>query len=333
MSQFLRLLNEPDKAPALLDACTRLRQGVTDPRYFVVAPESFDAVPGKPFAYWVSENMREIFRRVTAFENEARTVKQGLATADDFRFVRVWWEICPHTWVPLSKGGAYSPFYADIYLVIEWSAKGTILKAKVVQEYGNAGKRIYNEAHYFRPGLTWPLRTQSGLSQRAMPRGCIFGHKGPAAFVANDDPEELLALLALTNSRAFGLLVSLQMAFGSYEVGVIQKTPVPTLTAEQSQSLAALARRAWSLKRNLDTVTETSHAFLLPAALRPRLGDYDPPAIEAELAHIQADIDALAFDLYGFTEKVASGEWRAKKIPPRKTMTRRTRPRPLITRH
>jgi hypothetical protein len=33
-------------------------------------------------------------------------------------------------------------------------------------------------------------------------------------------------LLALTNSRAFALLVSLQMAFGSYEVGVIQKTPV-----------------------------------------------------------------------------------------------------------
>ncbi len=63
----------------------------------------------------------------------------------------------------------------------------------------------------------------------------------------------------------------------------------------------ALARRAWSLKRTLDTVNETSHAFLLPAALRARLGDYEPPAIEAELARIQAEIDRIAFDLYGFS--------------------------------
>jgi hypothetical protein len=135
-----------------------------------------------------------------------------------------------------------------------------------------------------------------------MPAGCIFADKGPAAFVVNDDSSELLALLALTNSRAFGLLVSLQMAFGSYEVGVIQKTPIPPLTSAQCLALATLARRAWSLKRTLDTVTETSHAFLLPAALRPRLHDYDPPAIEAELARIQAEIDATAFDLYGFAE-------------------------------
>ena len=41
---------------------------------------------------------------------------------------------------------------------------------------------------------------------------------------------------------------------------------------------------------------------MLPAALRARLGDYDPPAIEAELVHIQAEIDIIAFDLYGFAE-------------------------------
>ncbi len=135
-----------------------------------------------------------------------------------------------------------------------------------------------------------------------MPRGCIFGHKGPAAFVAEDAPEPLLALLALTNSQPFLMLVSLQMAFGSYEVGVIQRTPVPDLPVNKQTTLALLARRAWSLKRTLDTIEETSHVFLLPAALRPRLGAYDPPTIDAELAHIQAEIDAIAFDLYGFAE-------------------------------
>ncbi|WP_295543465.1 hypothetical protein [uncultured Thiohalocapsa sp.] len=134
-----------------------------------------------------------------------------------------------------------------------------------------------------------------------MPAGCIFADKGPAAFVADDDPEALLALLALTNSRAFALLVSLQMAFGSYEVGVIQRTPVPDLNPAQRTQLAQLARRAWSLKRTLDTTTETSHAFLLPLALRPRQGDFDPPAITAKLAAIQAEIDQIAFELYDFS--------------------------------
>jgi len=172
-----------------------------------------------------------------------------------------------------------------------------------------------------------------------MPAGCIFADKGPAAFVAEDDPDELLALACLLNSNAFGLLVSVQLArvelAQSYEVGLIQQTPIPTLTAEQRLQLAALARRAWSLKRTLDTTTENSHAFLLPAALRRdvsstdasesataasnttvqehnfsvpsvssvvNLSNYDPPAIVAELARIQAEIDALAFDLYGFEE-------------------------------
>jgi hypothetical protein len=49
-------------------------------------------------------------------------------------------------------------------------------------------------------------------------------------------------------------------------------------------------------------VEETSHAFLLPGALRSRLGDYDLPSIEPELARIQTEIDAIAFDLYGFSE-------------------------------
>jgi hypothetical protein len=82
----------------------------------------------------------------------------------------------------------------------------------------------------------------------------------------------------------------------------LQYLPFPSIDIQKNQLLSKLMQRAWSLKRTLDTIEETSHAFLLPAALRPRLGDYDPLAIEAKLARIQAEIDAIAFDLYGFSE-------------------------------
>jgi hypothetical protein len=119
--------------------------------------------------------------------------------------------------------------------------------------------------------------------------------------VDGDSSVDLLALLAITTSSSFRYLVDLQMAFGSYEVGVIQRTPVPAHSAPDRDRLASLARRAWALKRTLDTINDTSHAFLLPRRLRSRTGTFDPAAIEPELADIQRQIDDLAFDLYGIT--------------------------------
>ncbi len=311
MTVFLRLLAETDKAAALQTACSKLRSGVADTRCFEVAPSAFDAVPGKPFAYWVSDAVRETFRRLPAFEGDGRTVKQGLATADDFRFVRAWWEIGragTPKWFGFAKGGAYSPFYADVYLVVNWVQGGAGIKNNL-NEKGSVRSNVWMlkdtaPNFFFRPGITWPRRT-NGLSFRVMPAGCVFADKGPAVFVAQDNQAELLALSCLLNSRAFGLLVAVQLArvelAQSFEVGLIQQTPIPPLTTNH-WSLATLARRAWSLKRTLDTINETSHAFVLPFALQQACGYFNPTGIHAELADIQAKIDAMAFDLYGFSE-------------------------------
>ncbi len=102
------------------------------------------------------------------------------------------------------------------------------------------------------------------------------------------------------NSSPFGYLVSVQLArtelAQSYEVGLLQQTPVPGLLA--CQALAEHARKAWALKRALDTVTETSHAFLLPGELRSHLKPFDSLAIGVELARIQSAIDDLIFGAY-----------------------------------
>lgn len=306
MTHFLRLLTEIEKGKALEIACQRLRQGVPNPCNFDVAAESFDAVPGKPFAYWVSDAVRNVFKELNSLEAGERTARQGLATAEDFRFVRAWWESQGSSWFGFAKGGAFSRFYADVYLLANWEDDGAEIKAGICRRYpylnGNAEFVAKNTQFYFRPGMTWSLRSQIGLGIRAMPSGCIFGHKGPAAFAENDEPDELLALLALVNSSSFALLVSLQVAFGSYEVGVMQRTPIPVLDGATRKKLAVLSRQAWSHKRTLDTIEETSHAFVLPTALRGRVGYFDPPTIEAELARIQSQIDEIAFDLYGFNE-------------------------------
>jgi len=136
-----------------------------------------------------------------------------------------------------------------------------------------------------------------------MPASCVFADKGPAAFVEGDEPDHLLALSALLNSKSFGYLISIQLArtelAQSYEVGLIQQTPIPELSSVDTRALATLARRAWSLKRSLDTVNETSHAFILPSGLNERITGLDRAAIEMEFTQIQRQIDDRAFELYG----------------------------------
>lgn len=313
MTIFVRLLSDREKAIGLIDVCTAIREDRSEARVFDVDPQAFLSLPANAFAYWTSEAIRGVFRTLPTFEGDKRCARQGLATADDARFLRLSWELRETNdhYLGFAKGGAYSPFYADIYLWLNWQHEGAEIRNFVDISTGKLQSRPQNTDLFRRPGLTWPLRTKSRLSLRIMPAGCAFGHKGPATFVEGDSNQELLCCLALGLSRAFHSLVDVQLAAAdarpggaahSFEVGVIQKTPVPDLSGDQQLALANLARSAWSLKRTLDTIVETSHAFVLPAALRARLDAYDPCAIELQLARIQAEIDVTSFDLYGFSE-------------------------------
>lgn len=311
MTLFLRLLDVHDKAATLRSEVTGVGPGV-----FEVDPMVFNYVPGSPFAYWVRDEIRRCFAK---WPDAPFTAKLGLKTDDDFRFIRIWFEVKKNktVWAPFAKGGAFSSIYSDIHLILNWRNDGSELKALSTQRWGNAGKRIFNEKFYFRPGITWPRRTD-GLSFRVMPIGCIFADKGPAAFVEDDDSKKLLAILAIINSRPFGYLVSVQLArtelAQSYEVGLIQQTPIPDTSEITVELLATLTLRAWSLKRTIDSITETSHAFLLPAALRSRLGAFDSAIINGELEKLQTEIDDHAFRLYGFEgeERVEIEAWAGK---------------------
>ena len=313
MSLFLRLLGEEDKGAALEAAVRSVAAGEGDARVFEVDPASFEQVPGAPFAYWISDGVRRSFASFPSFEGVLWKARRGAGTNQDFRFLRLSWEARDRYWTAHAKGGEFSPYYADLALIINWKEQASELRATFDHIGESPSRNIRSESDYGRPGLTWPRRT-NGLSFRVMPAGCVFGDKGPAAFEVNDDTSALFSLCAVVNSAPFKRLVELQLArtelAQSFEVGLIQQTPVPDLSPADTEQLAWLARRAWSLKRNLDTVTLTSHAFVLPALLRvegavlvARAATWGERVWETEdlLAAIQSEIDDRCFGLYGFT--------------------------------
>lgn len=321
MTVFLRVLADDDKATALLRA-VRATDSAREGQRYELDPRDFSNIPRSPFAYWLSSRLRRLFKELPPFESGARTAKQGMATCDDFRFLRAWWEVPPsevlQRWFPLAKGGSYSPFYAELPLVVAWDQGGTArasreLKAFVATIPGTThwSRRLASTDLYFRPGITWPLRA-ARFAPQSLPAGSIFSVRGYCAFVPHED---LAWTLAVFNSSIFDSLFKTTLGrfgFPEFIVGVLQQMPWPSTPSSQiREELTALARQAWLLRRSSHTRSETSHAFAMPVLLQIEGPSLSARAtswweqvrnVEVELASLQATIDERSFELYGIDE-------------------------------
>lgn len=346
---FIRLLHHEDKEKVLTERISALRQGESGEDIYAVAPDSFQQVPNSPFCYWVSDRIRRLFKELPPFESEGRTVKQGLATADDFRFVRAWWEVPPERildgggwegfsnswnvdepkkpewtqekvqefqkyclqrtyqgkrWVPFAKGGEYSPYYSDIHLVVNWGNNGEEIRNFCDPKTGRTFSRPQNTDYYFRPGLTYTSYTNLGFAPRILQAGAVFSVAGMGI---HGVPKHTLAFL---NAEAIQLFLYLIADRRKWEAGVIQRLPVPRKN-EGVDELSTASFDLWKFKRTLNRKDTTSHAFLVPslsqtngASLAERAAAWAAKELETRtrIACVQADIDEVVFNLYGFTE-------------------------------
>ena len=311
IATFIRALYDDDKAAVLAKAVS---DETVDVARTDLPVSTFTVVSGSPFAYWVSNELRELFQTLPAFENGDQTVKQGLATADDFRFVRAWYEVPPDQgnsqWRPFAKGGRRSPFYAPMPYVVNWGRDGLEVRNFVKPSTGKLSSRPQNVSFYFRPGMTWPLRGIR-FSAQAVPQGCVFSIAGKMAFADKDD---LAPLLGVFNSRVFDQLIAFfagKVGGVQYEVGLIQKIPVPFLSDKERIDLSQLAVAGWSIKRRVDSFSETSHQFERPSLCASAGSTLTDKAMnrdrvltvaQNELSEIQEELDNSCFNLYGISE-------------------------------
>ncbi|MDI6877460.1 MAG: hypothetical protein QMC96_11885 [Methanomicrobiales archaeon] len=338
---FIRLLADEDKGVALRDAIDALQNGEVPSAVFSIDPEKFSMVPRSPFAYWVSDRIRRLFMDLPPFENDERNVRVGLQTSDDFRFVRAWWEVAParlvsgtpettpeefraqtfsgKKWVPFAKGGEYSPYYADVHLVVNWSNAGQEIKNRINPDSGRPYSNVWmlrdtEENLFFRPGLTWPRRTTSGISIRLLNSGVIFGDKGPVCFI--NDIAELSPSIGLAQSSAYSYLINLQVAAAdaaarSYEVGIIQKTPMPEINVNQKIHLTCLITQILKIKREIEKTNELNHLFNYPPYIQCKNESITKTVDQWALFInnsinegniIQNQIDEISFNTYGLCD-------------------------------
>ena len=324
-STFIRLGRESQKAEALCSALDAIGSAESHESIFPIDASVFQAIPGSPFAYWVPSSVRQLFIELPPFEADGRTVKQGLATADDFRFVRTAWEVAPSViaskegdltagkhWFPYPKGGEFSPFYADIPLVVNWESSG-LQYWHNLSATGGVRSNIWmlNESvkqFFFQPGLTYPRRLHR-LAVMPMPTGSIISVRGSGIYGKKRD---LKRIAGLFSSAAFDFLVKCMLGrFGhpQFDNGTLCKTPIPEGFPSNGSDFEQPVTRALELKRDRDTANELSHVFCVPA-IKPVGSDSLQDAAESwiglgnatatEIDDLQAKIDGVSYDLYAF---------------------------------
>lgn len=181
--------------------------------YFYEAEQSdFSRIPGSPIAYWASKNFFEMFRKGTLLGNLADS-KQGLATADNNRFLREWYEVdfckikfdCKtldeakesgFKWFPYNKGGEFRKWYGNNDYIVNWENDGFEIK-HFFDSKGKLRSRPQNLNYMFRSSVSWSDITSSTNAFRYKPYGNLFDISGMSFFPKRNTNY----LLALCNTK------------------------------------------------------------------------------------------------------------------------------------
>lgn len=206
----------------------------SDYRRYTLSQAVFQAVPGSPLAYWFSATALEQFDKSRPL-SEIAEPRQGLATGENERFLRQWFEVghsaigfgvtsrdesvgSGKKWFPCQKGGAFRKWYGNTSHVINWEEDGAALidfKPRSV---------IRNPSYYFKPGATWSSATSGALSMRYAAPGSISESKGAMCY--SDDPNVVRWVLGLGNSKLAALYLSALSPTIDFHEGPMGRLPM-----------------------------------------------------------------------------------------------------------
>ena len=236
-SAFIRLV-EFNKQE---DQQIKTLEAIRDPEcewFYIAKPDDFKKIPGSPLAYWVSEKVREIFEKSPSL-GEVADARQGLATADNNRFLRLWQEVniqrigfgvenreqaqlSGKKWFPYNKGGDFKKWYGNQDYIVNWEQDGLEIRDNI-DENGKQRSRPQNTDYYFNPSVSWSKITSSLFSMRYFPTGFIFADAGMSVFAEDSTIKKVMGCL---NSKVSETLLSNMSPTLNFEAGTISKFPL-----------------------------------------------------------------------------------------------------------
>lgn len=291
-------------------------------RVYILSQSKLKIIEGWPFIYWISDGFREKFKGESL--DEVISIRVGLKTGNNNRFLRFWWEvdkkgissnykIDKKKWVIYSKGGPYGKWYGNLWAIVNWENNG-----KEIIEWCNylntinvPGGVAVNRNFYFKEGITYSASGSKGVSFRHLPRNCIFDVGGSSIFIESEEVD-LMYCLALLNSNITFYLADCLNPTVNVQVGDLKRIPFVKPNEVLEGKISALASDNVEIKKQLNSfrVVETDFkqnpiTFFLGVVLKDRLIAYlnNENAQLSEVLLNEAIINYLIFNVYDLSEE------------------------------
>lgn len=243
-------------------------------RTYTADARLFASLPGTPLAYWAPAQVLASFQRCSPFEPTRDMVKRGVATGDNDRFLRLFWEVRPNAigrsnrWIWYAKGGEYSPYFISTHLLLDWQDDGYALK-NFTDETGRLRSRPQNLEFFFRLGLAYASRTTSAFGPRILPAEHGFDQTSNPIFL--NGPVSPLVALVILMSRPVQAFIELAVGSGDtsqsgtaardYTNGLIGTVPVPNLSDNDIEVLERMSTELVEYARKDSIFDETAIEF------------------------------------------------------------------------
>ena len=226
---------------------------------------SFEAIPGTPIVYWAGEAIASAFETGTPISSIGQP-RQGLATGENARFVRQWWEVslnrewfeCPSVedsvrsgkkWFPYNKGGEYRKWYGNNDCVVNWENDGDEIR-NYKDSSGKQLSRPQNTQCYFRPCITWSKISSGSIAFRYKPKGHVFDVAGTSIFA---EENRLAYLHGACNSSVILQIAGMLSPTLNFEVGQIATYPIIFDSGKESDVCSLVAESREISKKEWDS--------------------------------------------------------------------------------
>lgn len=278
-------------------------------------------MPDCAFLGDLSNRLLEAFRHPLG---EVAPAKQGLATADNERFLRQWFEVSGDRsymrardrenarasgarWFPHNKGGEFRKWWGNQDYVVNWEEDGREIQSLVDPKTGKQRSRPQNIDCYFRPCISWARVSSGDPSFRLFDSSSTFNDKGAAVFL--NSHQQTYEMLGYLNSSTTLKLESTIAPTVMFEVGQVKNLPwiePESFDPAGVERLVDIFRADWDAR-------ETSWDFARPPYLRggysllqDAFDDWYRRSCESadEAQRLETENNRYWADVYGLADEV-----------------------------
>ncbi len=307
LDQYTRTPEEKNKKNYCLEALSDIVNEKINKHVYPISQVKLKGIKSFPFIYYISDEFREKFSHKQL--KEVLRPAQGIATTNNNRFLRFWWEVSPNhisdmvddgkKWKFYSKGGPFLKWWGNLWLLCNWEDEGKELK--------NSPAVLRNPSFYFKEGITYSAVGSKGVSFRYLPNNCLFDSKGPGIFPASYT--NIYYSLALLNSKLTFYICDCLDPTVSINQGDMDRIPWIVANKDIEQLLSSISKENINIEKSIKRNSLIEYTFAGSPIMK--IGDVlstialyynNENALKTKIILNEIIINKIIFEVYDLSE-------------------------------